>query len=236
MDSTLAARMFHTLVVMGAALGAGCGPQAPPGDQDNSSGAGPGSSGDATAAPGSTAPGTGTPGDPSQATTIPSDPSTTSTTDPTQASTTVHSATSEAPTTGAPETTEPGTTGPIDDPKDCASPQQFKCDDSFERCFCDPDAPLTPDDCRSPNQFICQQPWEDPPWGCECDPNAPAKPEDCPSPINFNCWQYDPIAVGCRCECEWGPPNPQNDDDCSQSGFFFCTHEPVACCCQIQLG
>jgi hypothetical protein len=227
--------MFRTRVIMGAALGAGCGPQAPPSDQDNSSGSGPGSSGDATSTPGSTAPNPSVPGDPSQATTVPADPSTTSTTD--AASTTVHSATSDAPTTGAPSLTTSGTTGPPDDPSDCASPQQFKCDDNWENCICNPDAPLTPDDCRGPEQFICWQQWQDPPWGCECDPNAPATPEDCPFPINFNCWEYDPIAIGCHCECvSYGPPNPQNEADCAQSGPFWCTHEPVACCCQIQLG
>ena len=67
--------------------------------------------------------------------------------------------------------------------------------------------------------------------------DAPAVPEDCPFPNNFNCWDHDPVAIGCSCECpDYGPPHPQSDEDCAMVGFFFCTHDLVACCCQVQLG
>lgn len=211
-------RLFHVLVMMGAALGGGCTSR-PVGDTD----AGTGGTGQASTG-GTADPTTGGP-----------------------------AATTATATTGEPATTGPAGTstgvvdpsggsstgGPIDEPEDCAAPQQFKCE-SYEpntHCTCDPNAPLTPDDCAHPAQFFCEGWWLFPQTGCFCDEDAPLKPEDCPVPSAFNCSEYDPEFVSCQCECRWGSdPTPETDEDCGPASWIECLQDTFACCCTIMLG
>jgi hypothetical protein len=215
MDAELSARMFHVLVVMGAALG-GCGPT-PPSD---------GATDGATAS--------STTGDDPGATTQAPGPVTTSTTDPA----TTTSTTSTTSTSTTLDSTGAGSTGVIDDPADCEFPQQLKCAEYFPPtdCECDKDAPLVPADCEFTPQFKCDLWYLDPPWGCACDLNAPLSPDECPVPQAFNCRYYDPDLIGCSCECEYGPPHPESEEDCVNTGFYYCAFEPIGCCCMIQLG
>jgi len=226
MEPGLSARMFHALVVMGAALGGGCGPVAAP-SKGTSSGDGSSSS---TA-----------PVDPSAATTAMTATSATpGTTTSAGTTSSTGEATTTTPVTGSGATTLVETTGPgpIDSPDDCAAPQQFKCTliDDVMVCACDADAPLGPEDCDGAGQFYCAQPWLDPPIGCFCNPDAPRGPDDCASPNNYNCQNFnDPTPAQCRCDCEYDAPNPQGEEDCL-SGNYWCAFEPFGCCCFPQIG
>jgi hypothetical protein len=205
--------MFHVLVVMGAALG-GCGPVSPSGGTDGATSS-------------------NTTGDDPGVTTSTSGSITTSTTGP--ATTTSTSSTSSTSTTLA-STGAIGSTGVIDDPEDCEFPQQLKCE-SYQpptHCVCDPNAPIVPTDCEFTQQFKCDVWWQDPPWGCTCDLDAPLAPEECPVPQAFNCSDYEPDFVGCTCECDYGPPHPESEKDCTSP--YYCEFEPIGCCCIIQLG
>jgi hypothetical protein len=128
----------------------------------------------------------------------------------------------------------------IDDAEDCPHAQQFKCDDfnswPLENCFCDLDAPLTPQDCELATQFHCEVWSLEAPWGCSCNLDAPAGPEACASPSNFSCARWEPEFVDCACECDWGAPTPQGDEDCANWGPYECEFQPFGCCCHIQLG
>lgn len=213
MDADLSARMFHVLVVMGAALG-GCTARPIGGETDG----------------GSTT-GTSTTGD---------DPGTTTEAPTPVTSSTTSSATSTTSTTSTSTTDDPGTTAApvIDEPLDCPETEQFHCEsyDPLLNCICDPNAPVTPEDCDHPQHFRCEGYWSGGPYGCFCDPNAPLNPDDCAFPVNFNCDQYGTPPTGCSCECSYGPATPQSEDDCAGFGFYYCAFEPYGCCCMIQLG
>lgn len=219
METSPAAKMFHVLVVMGAALGGACTTR-PLGDGT------------------SEGPSSGVTTDTSQTTSG-------STSDPgnTVTSTTTTS-TTEAPTTGATiaaatdASSGAASTGVIDGPEDCAAPQQLHCE-SYEpptQCVCDPEAPLSPDDCPFSQQFTCAAWWNTPPWGCVCDLDAPLGPEACPVPSAFNCTPWEPEWTGCSCECGYGPPQPLGQEDCDPGAVFWCEFEPFGCCCMVQLG
>ncbi len=236
MDRTLAAKMFHALVVMGASLGGACGPT-PPETADDSSGGTPPQTTGTTGTTGT--PGTGDPVTttaPGDTTTDPPPPATT--TAPATTTTDDGATTTPVTSSSTATTTDATTTDTTSGSGECAHLQQKQCqfDENFEPfdCFCDPNAPLSADDCPLPSQFFCQE-WN-PLQGCFCDPDAPNAPEDCASPNNFNCHQYGPVPTTCRCECSYGPPTPQNQQDCTEIGPFFCEFEPFGCCCHIQLG
>lgn len=91
-------------------------------------------------------------------------------------------------------------------PSDCATPQQFRfagtqntCGGEPARYECDATAPLVPTDCEQTYQFHCVD------WrlscGCHCDPMAPGDVSACTSPGTkpmLVCYSYDP-PVGCLC-------------------------------------
>ena len=210
METSPAAKMFHVLVVMGAALGCARRPIADSAASESSEGG----SSDASSAAGSSSVAT----------------STTSTS--TSAGSSTEASASTAAGTSTAGTSATTTTGAPDDPTDCRHPQQFLCD-SYNPpvgCVCDPDAPLSPEDCEETAQFSCADPWF--PIGCVCDPSLPTGPEACRVPSAFNCVSYGPVFVDCRCECRSGPPTPQSAEDCADAGGGFgCLMEPFACCC-----
>ncbi len=234
MDRTLAAKMFHALVVMGASLGGACGPTAPETAGDSSEGTPPPTTGT-----------TGTPATTSSepvTTTIPGDTSTDPPATTTPATTTDDGATTTAVTSSSTTTTTDATTSSTTDGTvECAHPQQLQCqfDENFQPfdCFCDPNAPLVPEDCPLPSQFLCQVWWTTPFEGCTCDLDAPNAPEDCEFPNNFNCAVAHDPPTGCSCECRFDEvKNPQGEEDCPGTQFYHCSFEPFGCCCHIQLG
>jgi hypothetical protein len=96
------------------------------------------------------------------------------------------------------------------DAQACQSPFDFTCVDVpcsapagqlcvgtiLVGCYCDPSAPR-PEDCGAPEQFFCAQPWA-PYRGCACNPGDPTDPATCPD--NYCCQSVDP-RFGCECSC-----------------------------------
>jgi hypothetical protein len=119
----------------------------------------------------------------------------------------------------------PGTPDAAISPADCQHPEDLRCGvpSSPTGCVCIPGAPHTAADCPDPAQFICDD--YAMPCGCQCVANAPTGPEQCcpaldasadaadagdgsvadaafvPAPscqTPFTCHSYDP-PTGCAC-------------------------------------
>lgn len=76
-------------------------------------------------------------------------------------------------------------------PADCAHPQEFTCAGS---CVCSTAAPLEPADCANTVEFHCLD-WSLP-CGCSCIAGSPTSDDACPG--RWQCQSYDP-PVGCGC-------------------------------------
>ncbi len=185
-------KLFHCIVVMGAAIGAGCGGEAAPitsGSRDGSAGgpASDGSAGQAQDAAGQAA---------SDGGCFPDGDS--------------PGGFNSAPSPGC-AYVDP-CAGTLEDPLgpgQCAHPQQLQCGNfppyaqvsTAHGCACDTTAPLVPTDCPHTSQFSCED-WTTP-CGCWCVPDAPTAPSDCTQPppdaaVPWTCHSYDP-PVGCAC-------------------------------------
>jgi hypothetical protein len=93
-------------------------------------------------------------------------------------------------------------------PHDCAHPQQLECNFGMP-CTCNTAAPLVPSDCPSTSEFHCDD-WLRP-CGCRCSPNAVPGPSACgcdggaaadasqwcPGGV-WQCHSYEP-PVDCQC-------------------------------------
>jgi hypothetical protein len=117
-------------------------------------------------------------------------------------------------------------------PNDCGGNARFFCE-SFVcppgetcanrknvGCECRADAPLTPEDCPDgPGQFECT--YTDPPESCSCDPERPGHPESCTPTEAFVCLGYSPIYSTCQC-------NPSFEDEASCLAKSYCDYECVS--------
>lgn len=83
-------------------------------------------------------------------------------------------------------------------PADCPVPEQFSCKSVTSRveCSCDTSAPIVPTDCPSTTQFDCF-PFDPAKRACcRCEASAPSDESACSR--GWSCQSYDP-PVGCRC-------------------------------------
>jgi hypothetical protein len=169
--STSARGLFHSLVVMGAALGSACGGQSA--DDSDESGAGA-----VTANPGGASAFGGAGG----------------------ANAGGNSGAAAGPITittpaGCLYTGPAGTPESPLGPADCATPNQLECSGGI--CRCNAEAPASAIDCEKTQQFQCSE-WATL-CGCSCDPSAPLDATACTGPnLTFTCYSYDP-PVGCYC-------------------------------------
>lgn len=198
-----AERWFHTLVVVGAALG-GCGGKAgdAPATGGSSGDGGANTSGANTSGGFSTYGGTYTSGGISPMITLGGAPG----------------VVPREPAGGVPTS-----------PLDCAFDAQYACDDYAAQagCHCDPSAPTDRSSCQSPFDFVCTEVPLCPPSfelcsstvfvDCRCDPSRP-RPEDCANPEQFYCKDAYPQWVDCSCRADL-PVDPAscNDSYCCQS-------------------
>ncbi len=183
-------KLFHCIVVMGAAMGAGCGGEGAPTASPVRDGAAGGPAGDGPLGSSEDAAVTDSGCFPETA----------------------------PPVNGfsAPVPLGCEVAGPCDGthedplgPGQCAHPQQLQCANAppyptvstTHGCTCNTTAPLVPTDCPQTTQFNCID-WTSP-CGCWCEPNSPTAPSDCThappeagSP--WTCHSYDP-PVGCEC-------------------------------------
>lgn len=186
-------KLFHCIVVMGAAIGAGCGGEAAPAPSDPADGSAGGPASERSAGPGQD--------DASQ-----------------RASDSGCFPDGGTSSNGFNFTVPAGCgygdpcAGTPDDPlspAQCAHPQQLQCSNAgpytsvstTHGCTCDRTAPLAPTDCPETTQFHCVD-WTSP-CGCWCDPGAPASADACTGPRPdaappWTCHSYDP-PVGCAC-------------------------------------
>ncbi|MBK7585130.1 MAG: hypothetical protein IPI67_33690 [Myxococcales bacterium] len=103
----------------------------------------------------------------------------------------------------------------IAQPSNCEHSSQFVCEwcscppggiclcspylaaSSILTCKCDPNKPSGPDACASTAEFFCNQ-WG-PPWSdCYCFKGVPASAADCPGTGQWTCHSYSP-PIGCKC-------------------------------------
>jgi hypothetical protein len=186
-------KLFHCIVVMGAAVGAGCGGEAASvaADPADGSAGGPASDRAAGRAPdgasqlgadGGCSPDVGT--------------------ESNGFNLTVQVGCGyDDPCSGAPD-------DPLG-PAQCTHPQQLQCANAGpyrivstpHGCTCDTTAPLVPTDCPETTQFHCVD-WTSP-CGCWCDSSAPASSDACTAPRPdaappWTCHSYDP-PVACVC-------------------------------------
>jgi hypothetical protein len=156
-------RLFHSLVVLGAALGAGCGarsqmlPGDPPAGADGGGGAGGSSTATATVGAGGTTASSGAGGFTTTTGTEINDPSDCE-----------HSSqyTCDLGPDGGICKCDPSLpTGP----QDCLTTADFHCqgyDPEYVTCYCDPSSPDKPEDCPNADFFYCDI--DSPPTGCYC--------------------------------------------------------------------
>ena len=203
-------KLFHTLVLMGAALTHGaCG------DDGSSSGEAGSDSESASSTAGMTStsgPGPTGSGVDTITTSTSSSPSETESETSAGASTGVDSATTASTTTapgstdsstGAGATTDGGgTTGEA--LPDCAGPGQIVCEtwEPTSGCACDEDRPATAEDCEHTQQYTCEyvawgQQGVEAMMACACNLDAPLIEADCMDFI-FSCVIDDPPTM-CRC-------------------------------------
>ena len=167
-------KLFHSVVVLGAALGSGCGQAASfePGAQGGQAGSTGGAAGQAS---GGSGPVLG-----------------------------IGGSTQTIGTTSGPRScdyagSERGTAEAPLGPADCPVPEQFSCkagSSGFTECSCDPGAPIVPTDCASTTQFDCFPFAPEKRACCHCDASAPVDESACSH--GWSCQSYDP-PVGCRC-------------------------------------
>jgi len=95
---------------------------------------------------------------------------------------------------------------------ECGGPQRIDCAHTActpgkgceeVNCRCVPDAPLAPEDCPGSGQFSCKQ-FEPEPRTCSCDPDRPGRPEDCAVTDRFLCRSYVPFT---ECTCSESLPS-----------------------------
>ena len=118
-------------------------------------------------------------------------------------------------------------------PEDCGGAQRFFCGarvcppgetcESLNNvaCRCEPDAPLTPDDCpEGAGQFECIG-HEPTLRSCSCDPLRPGVPESCPTTDAFVCQSYSPVY---ECQCH---PNIVDEATCESDELceYSCVSE-----------
>jgi hypothetical protein len=66
-------------------------------------------------------------------------------------------------------------------------------------CECRQDAPLVPEDCPGgPGQFECR--YDEPRESCSCNPERPGHPESCVPTDAFVCLEYVPVYATCECD------------------------------------
>jgi hypothetical protein len=66
-------------------------------------------------------------------------------------------------------------------------------------CVCRTDAPLVPEDCPGgPGQFECL--YREPNESCSCDPERPGHPDRCTPTDAFVCLEYIPVYATCECD------------------------------------
>lgn len=77
-------------------------------------------------------------------------------------------------------------------PADCAAPEQLNCrfGASSVECSCDPSAPMVPTDCATTTQFNCVVFEATLRACCSCDLGAPADSSECSH--GWQCQSYDP--------------------------------------------
>jgi hypothetical protein len=114
-------------------------------------------------------------------------------------------------------------------PDDCGGNARFFCDafvcppgDTCTQrnnvdCECRADAPLAPEDCPGgPGQFECK--YDDPRESCSCNPERPGHPESCTPTDAFVCLAYAPVYTTCQC-------NPSFEDEASCLANEYCSYE-----------
>jgi hypothetical protein len=162
MASSRIDRLFHSLVVLGAAMGAGCGGNVEVASSGANTGGGQG--GDSTTGSGA-GDSTGTAG----AGGLIGTGGTTTTTskvidDPSDCEHSSQFVCANCPDCGC--MCDPNLPA---GPEDCGGTQHFHCqsyDPQYATCYCDPNSPEKPEDCASPGYFYCDV--QDPPTGCHC--------------------------------------------------------------------
>ncbi len=94
-------------------------------------------------------------------------------------------------------------------PQDCAHPQQLECNPGSPTCDCNASAPLVPTDCAATGQFFCDD-WSQPcgchcqasapgdPSRCGCDAGVATDAAVSCGLETWVCHSYDP-PVGCGC-------------------------------------
>lgn len=126
-------------------------------------------------------------------------------------------------------------------PDDCGGAPRFFCDarvcppgetcgyTNNVDCRCDPAAPLTSDDCsEGAGQFECLD------YGafqsCSCDPERPGTPEDCPTTDAFVCQSYAPMYA---CSCD---PNIVDEATCEADELceYSCVSETPRFGCRCE--
>ena len=154
-------RLFHSLVVLGAAIGAGCGAsvEATSGDTEGATAGG----GGAAAGGGQGGGAASTTGDGGF---IGTSTGTTSTVidDPSDCEHPSQFVCGLCPDCGC--ICDPQAPAA---PEDCASTTDFHCQSytpEYVTCYCYPESPDKPEDCQDPEYFYCAI--EDPPIGCHC--------------------------------------------------------------------
>lgn len=168
--SASARGLFHSLVVMGAALGAACGGESVEADRSGAGGVAANTGGTSALGGSSGA----TPSGGSGAVTI----------------------TIMQPN-GCFYAGPAGTLESPRGPADCATPSELECGLPGGSCRCNPEAPGTATDCERTQQFNCLD-WSTF-CSCRCDPAAPLDATACTDPqAPFTCYTYDP-PVGCTC-------------------------------------
>lgn len=114
-------------------------------------------------------------------------------------------------------------------PEDCGGSARFFCE-SFVcppgetcthrnnvGCECRAEAPLSPEDCPGgPGQFECK--YAEPRESCSCDPERPGHPESCTPTDAFVCRDYSPVYSTCDC-------NPSFEDEASCLARDYCSYE-----------
>jgi len=212
LDMPPVARLFHGIVVMGAALG--CGGRSERVGAEGATGQGGARSGTAGAGPASGAPNTGAGA--------------------------AGAAAGGAAAGGA--AGRAVIAGPKDCAYyaqfDCADPDFWRncqvftppptcsTDEANLNCFCNANAPQTAEDCPRTQQFTCWGYYEQTVVGCRCDPNAPLAATDCAGTQQYHCRDLAPEA-GCECNLD----APLAAADCTGRREFTCrSYEPPTDC------
>ncbi|MEZ4300665.1 MAG: hypothetical protein R3B70_37355 [Polyangiaceae bacterium] len=155
-------RLFHSLVVLGAAMGAGCDPHVEVPGATGGSGGGQGGSGASTSMGGSTGTTSGSVGPGSTGSTGSGTTTDSYAKDPSDCEYTSQFACNAEGTCHCDPSLPKG-------PEDCLSTADFSCLEympEYVTCYCYEPAPDKPEDCDDPTFFHCAI--DNPPIGCYC--------------------------------------------------------------------